>query len=352
MPVPIIRDGSVIRPLPASATSATDFSAEIQSFLQEWDAEGDTVTVQTSGSTGTPKVMQVSKDAMRFSAQRTCAFLGLQPGDSALLALPVRYISGKMMVVRALEAGLTLYAVPPSATPLETVQQSVDFCALTPLQVQNSIHQIHHFRKLIIGGAAVSPQLKDKLYQDAQLTETNRVYETYGMTETLSHIALRQIFPVEEDCFRAFPDVGLSTDGRGCLQISAPGLLTTDITTNDIVELTGSDFFRFIGRADNIINSAGLKISPEQVELEILRQTGIECIISSLPSEMLGQQVVGVVEAGQMSDAHIKTLTEMKFSNKNYAPKVWLTVHAFPRTENGKLDRRKLQTMLPYATAR
>ncbi|HAV02293.1 MAG TPA: AMP-dependent synthetase, partial [Chryseobacterium sp.] len=135
------------------AEPATDFDRQTLAFVQEWFSETETVQIQTSGSTGIPKILEIEKDRMRHSARMTCRFLGLQTGDSALLCLPVAYISGKMMVVRAIEQQLKLMVSEPSVRPLQHLAETVDFCALTPLQVEHSLDKLNLIRNIIIGGA-------------------------------------------------------------------------------------------------------------------------------------------------------------------------------------------------------
>ena len=217
----------------------TEFERKVLEFLQEWFSDSETVSVQTSGSTGTPKIFEIEKSRMLNSAKMTCDFLGLKEGDSALLCLPVQYISGKMMLVRAIERKLKVIISEPSSTP--EISQNTDFCAMTPLQVQNSLDKIHFIKNLIIGGAAVSENLKSQLTSSIQHPASNKIYETYGMSETLSHIALKQISPVQENYFTIFNDVEISVDERNCLKIFAPKLNPEILQTNDIVELMHFD---------------------------------------------------------------------------------------------------------------
>ena len=239
----------------------TEFEKKVLQFLQDWFSHSETVSVQTSGSTGIPKVFEIEKKRMLNSAKMTCDFLGLKEGDTALLCLPVQYISGKMMLVRAIERKLKVIISVPSSAP--EISQNIDFCAMTPLQVQNSLDKIHFIKNLIIGGAAVSEKLKNEISTTLQFSNSpTRIYETYGMSETLSHIALKQISPIQEEYFTILNDVEISVDERNCLKIFAPKLNPEILQTNDIVELMHFDSaqcdkkqFKFLGRFDNVINS-------------------------------------------------------------------------------------------------
>lgn len=322
----------------------TEFDQRVISFIKEWLADSQTVKVQTSGSTATPKVFDIEKDRMRYSANKTCDILGLKQGDSALLCLPVDYISGKMMVVRAIERKLTLFIKTPSINPLTNLEDAIDFCAMSPLQVENSLDKIHLIKNIIIGGAAVSESLKTKISEtltNEKSSIENKIYETYGMSETLSHIALKQIYPIAQDYFNVLEGVEISLDKRGCLQIFAPNLNSETLLTNDLVEINNGKEFRFLGRIDNVINSAGLKIYPEQLESLVKKELSNEVVFLGIADELLGQKLVIVIE-GQKKEEIIERLEKIVYPSKNHQPKEIIFIQKFPRIPNGKIDRRAL----------
>lgn len=336
---------------PESLSPQTEFEEKVISFLKEWHSGTPTVSVQTSGSTGIPKVFEIEKSKMLNSARMTCNFLNLKEGDAALLCLPVEYISGKMMVVRALERKLKLSVATPSAKPVQNLNVTVDFCAMSPLQVENSLHKIHFIKNLIIGGAQVSQSLKNKISQSLKdkNTETT-VYETYGMSETLSHIALKQIYPVSEEYFSVFKGIEIALDERRCLKISAPALHPEILQTNDLVELKDERHFKFLGRIDNVINSGGLKIHPEELESLLHRYIPREAAFLGVNDEKMGQKLVLVIEGEQNKDLTSQLdealkETEKKFS-KNHLPKTIHFIPVFPRIPNGKLNRKELLHLL------
>ncbi len=323
--------------LPASA-----FEQKVKSFLKDFFADSETVNVQTSGSTGTPKVFGIEKSRMLNSAKMTCDFLNLKAGDSALLCLPVEYISGKMMVVRSLERKLRLMVTDPSVKPVENLNNEIDFCAMTPLQVENSLYKIHLIRNLIIGGAAVAESLKHKIKtQLAKAAVDCRIFETYGMSETLSHIALKEIYPNSESYFTVFDNVEISTDERGCLQIFAPKLNPEKLQTNDLVELRNEKEFRFLGRIDNVINSGGAKIFPEELEALVKSKTDVELVFVGISDETLGQKLVLIIE-GVENHFVTQKISTVNFEKSFHRPKEIIFVEKFPRTPNGKIDRRTL----------
>ena len=325
-------------------TPKTDFEQSVISFVREWFDDSKTVKVQTSGSTGTPKVFDIEKDRMRYSANKTCDILGLKKGDSALLCLPVDYISGKMMVVRAIERKLTLFIKTPSINPLSDLEDAIDFCAMSPLQVENSLDKIHLINNIIIGGATVSESLKSKISDQLNNEKPairNHIFETYGMSETLSHIALKQIHPVSEDYFKVLEGVEISLDARGCLQIFTPKLNPEILLTNDLVEINNGIEFRFLGRIDNVINSAGLKIYPEQLESLVKKEISNEVVFVGIADESLGQKLLLIIEGQEDADL-IQQLAKITYPSKNHQPKEIIFFEKFPRIPNGKIDRRAL----------
>ncbi|WP_288441163.1 AMP-binding protein [uncultured Chryseobacterium sp.] len=315
----------------------TEFEKKVKIFLEEWFSEKTGVNVQTSGSTGVPKIFEIEKKKMVNSAVMTCNFLGLKEGDTALLCLPVEYISGKMMVVRSIERKLKLIITNPSLNPVENLEEEIDFCAMTPLQVENSLEKLHLIKNLIIGGAAVSESLKSKILQ-MKLSPSNRIFETYGMSETLSHIGLKQLMPEQEDYFTVFENVAISLDDRGCLKIFAPSVNAEELQTNDLVNIKNEKQFKFLGRIDNVINSGGAKIFPETLEALVKKELPNEAIFVGLPDESLGQKLILIIE-GDESDEVKRKVSEIPFEKNFHRPKDIIFIREIPRTPNGKVNR-------------
>ena len=342
----------------------------LEEFLSEWNNDSPFIEVKTSGSTGEPKRMLVEKRRMLASARITCDFLGLRPGDTALLCMSLDYIAGKMMVVRAIERHLHLLTVPPTGHPLSThtlrssflLPPSSDilppssflpprFTAMVPLQVYNTLQvpeererlmQVEH---LIIGGGAIDEAMETELRQFP-----NAVWSTYGMTETLSHIALRRISgPEASEWYTPFPSVHLSLSDEGCLIINAPEVCAEPLITNDIAELSPSPHgegrgvvFRILGRKDNVICSGGLKIQAEELERQLRPHMRVPFIISKRPDEKFGEIVVLVTEG---SPAEARTISE-RILPKFHQPKEYVHLDHIPLTETSKPARQKVLSLL------
>ncbi|MCK0156642.1 AMP-binding protein [Cellulophaga sp. F20128] len=317
-----------------------NYEKAIGLFLLEWLSKDSTVLVHTSGSTGAPKPIVLKKEHMVNSAMATASFFELKQGDTALLCLPANYIAGKMMLVRALVLGLNLDYVDPSSTPLEKTTCNYNFCAMIPLQVHASLSKLNQVKKLIIGGAAVSSDLKSKL-----LNIGTRVYETYGMTETITHIAVQEI-NAPMSSFKALPNITLSVDTRNCLVIYAPKISTQFITTNDVVTLVSETEFKWLGRYDTIINSGGIKLNPEQIEAKLSDFIQDPFFVSSLPDPILENKLILVIEGSKpKEELHSKLKNASVFSTYE-VPKEIYFLPEFVRTDTGKINRYKTVALL------
>lgn len=332
----------------------------LQEFLSEWNNDSPLLRVHTSGSTGKPKPIWVEKQRMLNSARITCDFLGLQKHDTALLCMPLDYIAGKMVVVRTLERGMQLLSVKPSGHPLssESLQQlenperPITFAAMVPLQVYNSLQipeerkRLMQIKHLIIGGGAIDEKLSEELKNFP-----NAVWSTYGMTETLSHIALRRLNgPQATEWYTPFEGIEVCLNHEKCLTIHAPAVCNQTLITNDIAELQtfktdeNEAFvrFRIIGRKDNIIDSGGVKIQIEEVERTLKPHLTGDFAITSITDEKFGEAVV-----------LLTTLTDITIVDticKKILPKFWQPRHIFhtdniPQTETGKPARANIRQL-------
>ena len=317
---------------------------DLQEFLTEWHNDSPTVLVHTSGSTGKPKPMWVEKRRMEVSARTTCDFLGLRSGDTALLCMSLDYIAGKMMVVRSLVRGLRLIQVEPSGEPLAAVAEPIDFAAMVPMQVWNALQvpeqreRLMNIRHLLIGGGAIDDRLATELRQFP-----HAVWSTYGMTETLSHIALRRLNgPDATDWYTPFQGVQLSLTADDCLVIDAPAIHNGVLATNDIAELAPDGRFKILGRKDNVICSGGLKIRAEEVEHLLSPHLHTPYMITKRKDEKFGEAVVLLTE-GDTSAA--QTVCQHVLP-KYWQPRAYIHIERISLTLTGKPARKQAENMV------
>ena len=313
---------------------------DIFRFILDFLSESEFISQQTSGSTGAPKTIQLSKQAMLKSAENTVSFFNLEHNQKAVLCLPVKYIAGKMMIVRAFLAQMNLILIEPGGTPDFSNLGEVDFCSMVPMQAANLLEQNNwpNIKTLILGGAETSSELFEKL----QKVKTE-VFETYGMAETCSHIALKQINGENpQQVFTTLPGIRISKDERDCLVIETH-FLKQNIITNDCVELVSENQFKWLGRIDNVINSGGIKILPEILEKkfeEILQKT---CVILSESDEILGQKMVLIVETSEIENPNQILEKLAPYFDKKMLPKIIRFIDELPRNKSFKIDRRVLK---------
>lgn len=318
---------------------------EIRRFLQEWSAPTDRICVQTSGSTGKPKQLSVLKQHMLESARISCAYFGLTEKKRVLFALPVGYIAGKMMLVRALHAGLDLYPIAPTGHPFQVEPPAnipYDFAPLVPLQIYNSLQSSNetkgllNCRQLLIGGSALDSDLEDRLR-----VLPNEIYMSYGMTETLSHIALRRINGTEASpYYQPLAGVRLRIDDEGCLLIDAAHIGVHALHTNDRVNMRPDGTFRVLGRRDQIINTGGIKIEVEVLEQQLSEWIKQDFALTSVPDAKFGEALV-LIHTGKPIDVSLFQANVPA----HCIPKHQRSVDALPRTDSGKIDRNQLKLL-------
>ncbi len=325
-------------------------------FCHDWLNGKESFVLHTSGSTGIPKPIVLTRQQMAASARMTGKALHLQAGDRALVNLNVQYIAGIMMLVRGMELTLELTVTEPSAEPLSTfpAETRFDFLSFVPLQLERiltaepgKLDILQHAKAIIIGGAPLIGTLEDAL----QIIEAP-VFQTYGMTETVSHIALRRLTGTKRtDYYAILEGVQIETDSRSCLVIRAPALNDQVVVTNDVVEMLTATTFRWLGRADNIINSGGIKVQAEKVEkvveaaLQELEVTN-RFFVAGLPHPSLGEAVTLFVE-GTSLKREIEDRLRVELNRQLSRYEIPKTIHylvIFPQTPTGKIDRRAVVT--------
>ncbi len=339
-------------------TPKTDYEQIVVSFCYDWLNGKKQVEILTSGSTGTPKSIVLTRNQLLASANKTINFLSLKKGDTALVALNVSYIAGMMMLVRAMQVGMKTIVVAPSNNPLLELENNIeiDFAAFVPTQVlgilatKNGQTSFNTIKKVIIGGAAISETLENLL-----LASSNEVYATYGMTETVSHIAIKKVNGADRNAFFSIlSNVSIHTDERSCLAISSDVTQNETIQTNDVVRLIDSKTFEYIGRFDNIINSGGIKIQLEKIEKAVARvlsnkKIEIRFFAFGTKDERLGQKLAIVLEIEIVSKEMLSEIEKdlSLLLTKYELPRKWLFCKQFIETSTQKIDQLNTIKTLP-----
>jgi o-succinylbenzoate---CoA ligase len=331
-------------------SSLPDNVKDAATLIMDWESGRNTFGIKTSGSTGNPKNIKLYRDKIEYSARQTADAIGLQPGDTLLCCLGLNYIAGFMMVMRAVVNECNLIIIEPVSNPLREINenQTVDFASFVPLQAETMLQDekavkiMNGMKAILLGGGPVSEKLEEKL-QAIKAT----VYQSYAMTETYTHVALRLINgPAKSIFYKPLPGVKLSLDRRGCLVISS--ILTDDkpLITNDLAELNPDGRFLWLGRIDNTINSGGIKIQLEKIESacqEIFDGIGIKpaFFAAGVPDERFGQKLVIVIEGQKWGEEMIHNFNDQLSGllEKYQSPKDILFVARILKTDTGKVDR-------------
>jgi len=318
-----------------------EISAEVADFLMNWFDENSFVEVKTSGSTGNPKIIKLQKKQMINSAKATGDYFNLQENTTALLCMSPNYIAGKMMLVRALTLGWHLDILAPTSNPLKNSDKNYVFSAMVPMQLHNSLPDIHRIKKLIVGGGTISKELLGKIQE-----VKTEIFATYGMTETITHIAVKRMNHLRHaELVSAFhyitlPNIQISVDHRGCLLIDAPTISEEKVITNDLVELISSTAFKWLGRIDNVINSGGIKLIPEQIEEKLAEIIENRFFVAGKKDEILGEKLILIIEGIKNEDL-LNKIHQLKSLSTYEIPKEIYFIEKFIETETNKIDRTK-----------
>lgn len=313
-----------------SIASNVDYQKDIGFFLKDWFSKYSYVVVKTSGTTGKSKEIKIEKAAMINSAIATGDFFNLPEDTTALCCLPVKYIAGKMMLVRAMVLGWEIDTVEPFSDPLKDNSKVYNFVAMVPLQVENSLDKLDRIKTLLIGGAPLNIKLSSMLIELG-----SNAYESYSMTETVTHVALKK---VGDKSFSVLPNVKISVDNRSCLIINAPKLNSEELVTNDVVEIISETKFIWKGRVDNVINSGGIKLFPEQIEEKLVNKIQNRFFVAGIPDEVFNEKLVLFIEGEEFKlDASIFDALD-----KYEKPKKVFFVNKFLETETGKIKRKDI----------
>ena len=319
-------------------TKAT--SETIYQFLTDWFSGDDFICIKTSGSTGKPKLIKLQKVNMINSALATGIFFDLKENTTALLCLPTEYIAGKMMLIRAIVLGWKLDVIEADSYPLKNSNKVYDFSAMVPLQLENSLDRLEKVKKVIVGGGVVSKELQNKLKN-----KTTQVFATYGMTETVTHIAVKKLnnLEIKPAFYHVLPNVTIYKNEDNCLVIDAQKVAEEIIFTNDVVALISDTEFEWLGRFDNVINSGGIKLHPERIEEKLSEIIDQRFFVAGIPDKKLGEKLVLVVE-GNHQNISFKNSNLSKFGT----PKEIYFVNEFIETETKKIQRNKTLDLINF----
>ena len=310
--------------------SKEEYLTELGRFLLDWLSDNPEIKLQTSGSTGEPTQLRAPKAMLSASAMTTVKALALQPKQQALLCLPVRHIAGKMMLIRALLAGLWIDVIEPTASPM--VSKTYDFTAMTPHQLRTSLDHLDRFKQIIVGGAPVDDSLRSALKGHA-----STIYSSYGMTETYSHVALQNL-SAGETHYTAVDHVRFSTHGDA-LVIHTPHIGIEKLITTDCVDLISSTQFLWKGRSDHVINSGGIKLHPEQIEKALSTIISVPFFVFGKPDKRLGQSL-SIVFEGHLPNEIETMVSSLDTLSKYEKPKDYFVLSQFIRS-NGKILRKQ-----------
>ena len=310
--------------------SKEEYLTELGRFLLDWLSDKPEIKLQTSGSTGEPTQLRAPKAMLSASAMTTVKALALQPKQQALLCLPVRHIAGKMMLIRALLAGLWIDVIEPTTSPM--VSKAYDFTAMTPLQLRSSLDHLDRFKQIIVGGAPVDDSLRAAVKGHASM-----IYSSYGMTETYSHVALQNL-SAGETHYTAVDHVRFSTHGDA-LVIHAPHIGIEKLITTDCVDLISSTQFLWKGRSDHVINSGGIKLHPEQIEKALSTIISVPFFVFGKPDKRLGQSL-SIVFEGHLPNEIETMVSSLDTLSKYEKPKDYFVLSQFIRS-NGKILRKQ-----------
>ena len=322
----------------------TSRKEEITSFIKSWENDEKVIAISTSGSTGNPKNIELAKEKMQISARKTLEYFKLEKGSSALLCLSLETIAGKMMLVRSLIGGLKLHVVTVSTNPILALKNPIDFVALVPIQLEAAVdtafEKLKSIKTILVGGATVSEELIQKL-KDKKIT----VFQSYGMTETISHVAIRKIGFETEEFYQALPGITFSSDEQR-LVINYPEVLSEKLRTNDRVNLIDTKHFEYLNRYDFIINTGGIKVNPEEIELKLKPLLRQPFFIWFMKDVHLGQKIVLVVQ--EKGNLILKKQDFTHYLNKYKIPKNYCQIKDFVYTKSQKIDRIKTMQTIDF----
>lgn len=322
---------------------SNDQRKNIEQLIQKIKNKDSVITFKTSGSTGNPKPIELKKTALVTSATKTINYFQLKEKSCAALCLSVEHIAGAMMLIRSMVGGLTLHVFPSSTKTIDYITLPIDFIAIVPLQLESclssnkGLNNIRSCRNILVGGAPITASLNDQLIE-----KKINAFHSYGMTETITHIALKKIGLSGSGFYKTLDGISVESK-KGALSINYPEISDLSIETNDRVELLDQTSFRWLGRLDHVINSGGIKISPELVEDKISKGIDTPFILGGIPDSKFGEKLVIVLQ--EKSEIKVSMSKEFftEYVDKFETPKAYSVINQLVWNKNNKIDR--IQTL-------
>jgi O-succinylbenzoic acid--CoA ligase len=319
----------------------SEVKVEVDAFITEWSSDSSEISAHTSGSTGKPKEISLSKSGLLFSAKNTIHYFNLSENTNALLCLPLSTIGGKMMLVRAIESKMKLFVIQASSNPLFEFTKSVDFIAITPMQLTNmmldTMDKVRAIQHVLVGGAPMNEKLVSWLKE-----EKITVYHGYGMTETASHVALKKVGFQTDEYYQAMPGIHFEYGENQTLRIHYPALRSEPFETTDIVELIDSYRFKWLGRNDFVVNSGGVKIHVEEIENELSKLVETPFFVYGIPDSYLGEKLILCIESSVSKVSFDFDYLGVK------KPREVFFLNSFVYTKSGKIDRKATFNQLNF----
>lgn len=339
----------------------SDYEKKTLDFCSQWVCGKTYFNIKTSGSTGIPKDIFLTRNQLITSAKMTIKALALKENDKALVCLSIEHIAGIMMLVRGFTADLKLNIITPSSNPFISFSNDVsfDFTALVPLQLYEIINKtpekidiLNKMKAIIIGGSSISSLLLKQIQEFVK----SPIYHTFGMTETVSHIALKKLND-KTNYYQVLDGVKIAKDNRNCLTINSKVTNNQTIITNDIVEIIGNDKFIWLGRIDNVINTGSLKVQTETVEKAIEKVlfeydnnkfSNLRFFVNSKKDEKFENIIILILESKEFSKKEIDDIKKLlsNFLKKYEIPREFYFMENFIETSTGKIDKIKTKSLL------
>lgn len=308
---------------------------ELVSFVRNIVENPEEIKVQSSGSTGKPKVFTFTYQQYRASANISIRYFGLKEGMSCLLPMSLKHIGAQLMLVRAFETKMKIDIVTASSDLSDFLQSGYDFVPMVPTQFLMSYESnsscFQKVKTVLLGGSSITQDV-----QEIAKRLPTQVFSSYGMTETLTHVGVKELSSKENN-YQILPGFKLSLNESNCLEIEAPHFSEKQIT-NDVARLNGNSF-EILGRLDNVIITGGLKVQAEEVEKKLADELNQTFYVSSSADSKWGQ-VLTLVLSKSLNEVQNNFLQHYNEKSASHL-KIRKVVVDEVEVYNGKIKRKR-----------